>query len=453
MIQKERIKPLNEKKIRKGKYVLYWMQASQRAEYNHALEYAISKANDLLQPVVVFFGITDHFPDGNERHYYFMLEGLREVKQSLEKRGIKMVIRRRSPELGIVTLAKDASLVMVDRGYLRIQKEWRKDVAQRLTCPLIQVESDVIVPVEEASPKEEYAAATFRPKINKKLDHFLVPLKEREPVTDSLSLQFDCLDLEDMDQVLSKLPIDRSVKRAEDLHSGTNKAKRHLMIFLEKRLDHYAELRNDPTLDSLSKMSPYLHFGQISPLYIALKAMETKSPGQEAFLEELIVRRELSMNFVFYHEKYDSFESIPEWARKSLKAHQKDKRPYVYTLQELESAKTHDPYWNAAQKEMVFKGKMHGYMRMYWGKKILEWSKTAAEAFRNALYLNNKYELDGRDPNGFTGVAWCFGKHDRPWGERPIFGNIRYMNDKGLMRKFDADEYVKMITKIEKRPS
>jgi deoxyribodipyrimidine photo-lyase len=453
MIQKERIKPLNEKKIRKGNYVLYWMQASQRTEYNHALEYAISKANDLLQPVIVFFGITDHFPEGNERHYYFMLEGLREVKRSLEKRGIKMVIRHCSPERGIVTLAKDASLVMVDRGYLRIQKEWRRDVAQRVTCPLIQVESDVIVPVEEASPKEEYSAATFRPKIHKKLDHFLVPLKEREPVTDSLSLQLDCLDLEDIDQVVSNLSIDRSVKRVQEFSGGTKEAKRHLAIFLEKKLDHYAELRNDPTLDSLSKLSPYLHFGQISPLYIALKAMETKSPGQEAFLEELIVRRELSMNFVFYHEKYDSFESVPEWARKTLKAHQKNRRPYVYTLQELESAETHDPYWNAAQREMVFKGKMHGYMRMYWGKKILEWNKTPEGAFRNALYLNNKYELDGRDPNGFAGVAWCFGKHDRPWGERPIFGNIRYMNDKGLMRKFDADEYVKMIATLERRPS
>jgi deoxyribodipyrimidine photo-lyase len=453
MIQKERIKPLNEKKIRKGKYILYWMQASQRTEYNHALEYAISRANDLLQPVIVFFGITNHFPEGNERHYCFMLEGLGEVKRSLEKRGIKMVIRRCSPERGIVTLAKDASLVIVDRGYLRIQKEWRKDAAQRLTCPLIQVESDVIVPVEEASPKEEYAAATFRPKIHKKLGHFLVPLKERDPVADSLSLRFDCLDLEDMDRVLSKLLIDRSVKRVHDFPGGSKEAKRRLAIFLEKRLDHYAELRNDPTLDSLSRMSPYLHFGQISPLYIALKAMETKSPGQEAFLEELIVRRELSVNFVFYQEKYDSFESIPEWARKTLKAHQKDKRPYVYTLQELESAETHDPYWNAAQKEMVFKGKMHGYMRMYWGKKILEWSKAPEEAFRNALSLNNRYELDGRDPNGFAGVAWCFGKHDRPWGERPIFGNIRYMNDKGLMRKFDADEYVKMITTLEKRPS
>jgi deoxyribodipyrimidine photo-lyase len=193
-------------------------------------------------------------------------------------------------------------------------------------------------------------------------------------------------------------------------------------------------------------MSPYLHFGQISPLHIALKVLKTKSPGVEAFLEELIIRRELSMNFVFYNKKCDSLEeAIPDWARKTLKRHQKDKRSYVYSLKEFEMGITHDPYWNAAQKEMVIKGKMHGYMRMYWGKKILEWSKTPEEAFRIALYLNNKYELDGRDPNGFTGVAWCFGKHDRPWGERAIFGKVRYMNDRGLKRKFDADKYVKMM--------
>jgi deoxyribodipyrimidine photo-lyase len=192
-------------------------------------------------------------------------------------------------------------------------------------------------------------------------------------------------------------------------------------------------------------MSPYLHFGQISPLWIAFQALKTKSPGTEAFLEELIVRRELSMNFVYYNERYDSLEAIPEWAKKTLKTHQKNRRPYLYRLGELEAAKTHDPYWNAAQKEMVVKGKMHGYMRMYWGKKIIEWSQTPEEAFKKALYLNNKYELDGRDPNGFTGVAWCFGKHDRPWGERPILGQVRYMNDKGLKRKFDADAYVKRM--------
>jgi deoxyribodipyrimidine photo-lyase len=446
MIQKERMKVLNKKGVKKGAYVLYWMQASQRAEYNHALEYAILKANELHQPVIVFFGITDHFPEGNERHYHFMLEGLKEVKQSLEKRGIQMVILHKSSEMGAIQLAKRASLAVVDRGYLKIQKRWRSDTATKMNCPLIQVETDVIVPVEETSPKEEYAAATIRLKIHKKLSHFLVPLKQRDPAVESLSLDFDSFDINDVGKAISKLHIDRSVQRVSSFQGGTKEARNHLEVFLEGKLDQFPKLRNDPTLDYLSHMSPYLHFGQISPLFIALKALETKSPGTEAFLEELIVRRELSMNFVFYNEKYDSFEAGPEWAKKTLRAHKKDKHPYTYTLEDLEPAKTHDPYWNAAQKEMVVRGKMHGYMRMYWGKKIIEWSKTPEEAFRIALYLNNKYELDGRDPNGFTAVAWCFGKHDRPWGERPIFGNVRYMNDKGLKRKFDADGYVKMVS-------
>ncbi len=444
-IQKERIKVLNRKGIQEGKYILYWMQASQRVEYNHALEFAILKANELRQPLIVFFGITDQFPEANERHYTFMLEGLREVKHSLEKRGIQMVILHKSPEIGVLQLAKKASLVVVDRGYLRIQRTWRDDASKKMDCPLIQVETDVVVPVEETSPKEEYAAATIRSKIKRKLDAFLVPLKEHEPIIDSLSLDFDSFDIEDVEKAISKLRIDRSVKRVDAFHGGTKEAKSHLEIFLESKLDRFPELRNDPTLDYLSHMSPYLHFGQISPLYIALKVSKTRSLGVEAFLEELIIRRELSMNFVFYNEKYDSLEAIPDWAKKTLRTHQKDRRPYLYSPKELESARTHDPYWNAAQKEMVIKGKMHGYMRMYWGKKILEWSKTPEEAFKIALYLNNKYELDGRDPNGFTGVAWCFGKHDRPWGERSVFGNVRYMNDKGLKRKFDADKYVKMM--------
>jgi deoxyribodipyrimidine photo-lyase len=445
MIQKERKRVLNRKEIQKGKYVLYWMQASQRAEYNHALEFAILKANELRQPLIVFFGITDQFPEANERHYTFMLEGLKEVKHTLEKKGIQMVILHKSPEVGVIQVAKGASLVVVDRGYLKVQKAWRDDASKKMDCPLIQVETDVIVPVEETSPKEEYAAATIRSKIKRKLADFLVPLKEHESIIGSLSLDFDSFDIDDVTKAISKLRIDRSVKGVDSFHGGTKEAKNHLGIFLESKLDRFPELRNDPTLDYLSHMSPYLHFGQISPLDIALKVSKTRSPGVEAFLEELIIRRELSMNFVFYNKKYDSLEAIPDWAKKTLRTHQKDRRSYLYSPNELENARTHDPYWNAAQKEMVIKGKMHGYMRMYWGKKILEWSKTPEEAFKIALYLNNKYELDGRDPNGFTGVAWCFGKHDRPWGERPIFGTVRYMNDKGLKRKFDADEYVKMM--------
>jgi deoxyribodipyrimidine photo-lyase len=200
-------------------------------------------------------------------------------------------------------------------------------------------------------------------------------------------------------------------------------------------------LRNDPNENYVSNLSPYLHFGQISPLYIALQISRSSGKAVDAFLEELIIRRELSMNFIHFNPKYDSFSGLPAWAKMTLLEHQEDPRKYLYTREELEKALTHDPYWNAAQKEMVITGKMHGYMRMYWGKKILEWTATPQQAFDTALYLNNKYELDGRDPNGFTGVAWCFGKHDRPWARRPIFGNIRYMSEDGLKRKFDADKY------------
>ncbi len=442
MIQQERIKNLSGREIKQGSYVLYWMQASHRTEYNHALEHAISQANKLNKPLLVFFGLMNNYPEANERHYFFMLEGLKKVQSSLEKMDINMVIWDKSPEVGVVELSSDASLVVVDRGYLKIQKEWRKYVAKRIGCPLVQVESDSIVPVEVASPKEEYSAASFRPKIEKKLDSYLIPLKKNRPKIGSLDLDFYSFDIKDIEKAIFRLNIDRSVKRINEFHGGTIEAKKHLEAFLKNKLDRYPELRNDPTVDYLSNMSPYLHFGQISPLYTALKVLATDNLGKDVYLEELIVRRELSLNFVFYNMNYDSFNGLPEWARKTLLEHKKDPREYTYTLEEFETAETHDPYWNAAQKEMMFRGKMHGYMRMYWGKKILEWSKTPEDAFKTALYLNNKYELDGRDPNSYTGVAWCFGKHDRPWKNRPIFGKIRYMNDKGLKRKFDVNRYV-----------
>ena len=451
MIHEERIKNLNDREARRGRYVLYWMQASQRAQYNHALEYAIIKANESGLPLLVFFGITDDFPDANERHYRFMLEGLKETKAALRRRGIGMLILHRSPERGVVELAADASMVVADRGYLRIQRAWREYAAGRLACPLIQVESDVVVPVETASPKEEYAAATIRSKINTKIDRYLVPIRAGRVNRRSLDLDRGSFDIDNIEGALSRLRIDRSVGRVKGAVGGTTEAVKRLTRFIRTRLDGFDELRNDPTRDYLSGMSPYLHFGQVSPLYIALRVRKARSTGTAAYLEELLVRRELSMNFVFYNPDYDSFKAVPEWAKKTLAKHKRDRRPYVYTVRELENAETHDPYWNAAQEEMRLTGKMHGYMRMYWGKKILEWTRTPEHGFKTALHLNNKYELDGRDPNGFTGVAWCFGKHDRPWGERPIFGQVRYMNDKGLRRKFDADAYVEKTEKLKGR--
>ncbi len=421
------------------------MQASPRVEYNHALEYAVEKANELNMPLIAFFGITSSFPEANERSYWFMLEGLLEAEKSLEERGIQLVVWGKSPEKGVLELSRDASLLVSDRGYLKIQRKWYEYVAGKASCPFIQVETNVVVPVETASSKEEYSAATLRPKLMRVLKKYLTPLKERSLRVHSLDLEFESVDLENPERLIDELNVDRTVKRVESFKGGTSEAKKHLRFFIRHKLDEYHTLRNDPTVDYVSNMSPYLHFGQISPVYIALEVLKTESPGREAYLEELIVRRELSMNFVFYNEKHDSFDCLPKWAKTTLLKHRKDRRPYVYGLKELENGETHDSFWNAAQLEMVKTGKMHGYMRMYWAKKILEWVENPVEAFRISLYLNNKYELDGRDPNSFAGVAWCFGKHDRPWKERPVYGKVRYMSENGLKRKFDVDNYIQKL--------
>jgi deoxyribodipyrimidine photo-lyase len=452
LIQPERIKKLNDRLPQKGRFVLYWMQASQRTEYNHALEYAVSMANEHRVAPVVLFGLTDAFPEANLRHYTFMLEGLKNVEASLAKRGVRFVLRRQSPEKAACDMAKEASLIVTDRGYLRIQKAWREHVARCAPCPVIQVESDVVVPVEVASVKEEYAAATLRPKIQRLIDTYLLPLKETPVRKDSLSMRFGGLPIDDPGEILQSLSIEKAIPAVTTFRGGTSRAKTILVDFIEQKLKYYRDRRNDPGLDFSSHMSPYLHFGQVSPLYIALKVREKKGVSGEikkAYLEELVVRRELSMNFVHYNPLYDSLDALPDWARRTLKEHDKDRREYTYSRSDLERARTHDPYWNAAQEEMVLTGKMHNYMRMYWGKKILEWTSTPEEAFRVALYLNNRYELDGRDPNGFAGVAWCFGKHDRPWTERKMFGKVRYMNAAGLERKFDIGAYVRKVNALK----
>jgi deoxyribodipyrimidine photo-lyase len=448
MIQPERIKILNDGLPRDGKYVLYWMQAAQRAECNHALEYSIRSANDLKKPIVVFFGITDDWPEANLRHYYFMLEGLREVRRDLEARGIRMVIRHKSPDSGAAELAKDAAMVIVDAGHLRIQAKWRANAAGKINCPMYEVETNLIVPVEEASSKENFSAGTLRPRITRQLDRYLVQLRRSRAKVDSLDMKFPKFNIEDIDKALSKLDIDTSVPKSNYFRGGASEAKKLLNAFLRNKLDCFDDLRNDPTADHVSHMSPYLHFGQISPLFIALKVRNKSGPGSDAYLEELIVRRELSHNFVYYNNDYEKFACLPPWAVNTLTFHRRDKRQHVYSVEQFERAETHDPYWNAAQREMVVTGKMHGYMRMYWGKKILEWSKNPRTAFKTALYLNNKYELDGRDPNGFAGVAWCFGKHDRAWAERQVFGKVRYMNAAGLKRKFNADAYVEKVRQM-----
>jgi deoxyribodipyrimidine photo-lyase len=450
-IQEERVRQLNEREIVEGDYVLYWMQEAQRAEYNHALEYAVQRANELGQRLLVIFGLMADYPEANLRHYAFLLEGLHDVKEGLKKRNIKFVVRRGSPDEVALDAGKNASLVVCDMSYLNLQKEWRKKVAERADCLVVQVETEVVVPVELASDKQEHAARTLRPKIQEHLDEFLVELEPTEIDKQSLNMKDDGLDLSDVGEILDDMNLDRSVAPLSHLYrGGTSEAKKILERFLESRLDTYVENRNQPQTDDVSHMSKYLHYGHISPIFVALRIRAADPPQEDldSYLEELIVRRELSMNFCHYTPDYDKFSNLPDWAKETLKKHEKDQREYLYTREQFEDAETHDEYWNAAMNEMRYTGYMHNYMRMYWGKKILEWSEIPEEAYETTLYLNNKYFVDGRDPNSYANVAWVFGQHDRGWQERTIFGKVRYMSAGGLERKAKPKEYVE---KVERR--
>ncbi|XES76024.1 MAG: deoxyribodipyrimidine photo-lyase [Candidatus Bathyarchaeia archaeon] len=447
----ERLNRLNTVDMKKGRgFVLYWMQTSVRTQCNMAFDHAVWWANQLDKPLVAFFGLTPDFPEANLRHYTFLLEGLHEVKAALAEFGVQLVVQRGSPERGVVSIAKNACIVVVDKGYLKPLRQWYRYAADRLSCPLVQVEDNVVVPVEAASSKEEYSAATLRPKIQKNRSRFLSVPTTRQPKHGSLDLPFDTLDLRRIDTIISDLGVDTSVDKAVGFRGGTQQAQSCIAEFLEHKLPDYPQQRNDPTVDFASNLSPYLHFGQISPVDVAAQVLAADAPAEakQAYIEELVVRRELAINYAWFNPDYDGFDGLSNWAKQTLHKHEADKREYLYDVAELENAQTHDPYWNAAQTQMRVTGKMHGYMRMYWGKKILEWTKTPREAFKAAIYLNNKYELDGRDPNGYTGVAWCLGKHDRPWRERPIYGTARYMNANGLKRKFDADKYVQQIKQL-----
>jgi len=448
MIDASRIQVLNDAPVKKGSFVLYWMQASMRASQNHALEYAVAEANRLSLPAAVCFVLADSYIHASKRHFAFMLEGLAETEKHLSSRGIPLAILRGTPSAAVAGAAGSAALVVTDRGYTRLQRSWRAETAKSLGVRFVQVESDVAVPVETASPKEEYSAATLRPKIHALLFAYLKELPEERLVRRLKYPPLPSLGPRARADFLERIPAGRCDSSVPGFRGGSSHARKLLSDFLERKLDHYADEKNDPAADYSSSLSPYLHFGQISPVEIALAVLKTDSQGKEAFLEELIVRRELAVNFCFYNPAYDSFACLPKWAKDTLLSHRGDKREYLYTLEELEEARTHDPYWNAAQREMAVTGRMQGYMRMYWGKKILEWSKDPEDAYAAAVYLNDRYELDGRDPNGYAGVAWCFGKHDRPWRERGVFGMVRYMNAKGLERKFDMGSYLERIRLI-----
>ena len=433
-----------------GRCVVYWMQRSQRALDNFALDAAIELGNELGKPVFVFLAPVPFCPLANLRAYRAMASGIPDIAEGLRKRNVGFVLRT-YPDHSLIKFCEQfrPAIVIGDENPLREPEHWRVCAARQLKGPFWTVDADVVVP-SRLLGREHYAARTIRPQLQELLPHFLHPAKvvkahvpwTKLPATQSLSARED---------FTADWSLDRSVSPVA-WRGGTKQALRLLTEFVSRRLHDYPEHRNHPELPGTSYLSPYLHFGHIGPLTIAraVKSAAAPAAAKQAFLEQVIVRRELSVNFVRYNSRYDSFECLEPWADRSFAQHSGDRRPIVYTEEQLEQAETHDPLWNAAQKQMVLTGWMHNYMRMYWAKKILEWSASVATAYQRAVWLNDRYQLDGRDPNGYAGIAWAIvGKHDRPWFEKPVFGQIRYMSFASTSRKFDAQRYIQSVRALE----
>jgi len=426
-----------------GSCVVYWMQRAQRGTDNPALDVAVKAANALGRPVVVFFAPRP-FPPSNQRHYAFLAEGIPDIADALKKRSIGFVLRR-FPEHSLLKFCDEVrpALLVGDENPIRQAEGWRRKVARKLKAPLWTVDADVIVP-SNLLEKEQYATFIIRRRIQARLREFLIASDNPKakfawsapPGMRSPSL--DC-------NLTDGWNLDRSVQPAPAWRGGSKEALRRLKDFVQHKLPHYSRDRNHPELDGTSSLSPYLHFGQISPITVALaiEKAEAQRAQKDAFLNQLITWRELSVNLAHFNPNYDNFECAEPWAHRTLAQHARDPRPVVYTESQLENAETHDPLWNAAQMQMVSTGWMHNYLRMYWAKKILEWTPSPSLAHQIAVRLNDKYELDGRDPNGYAGIAWAIlGKFDRPWFERPIFGQIRYMSGTSTGKKFDSKKYI-----------
>jgi deoxyribodipyrimidine photo-lyase len=436
----------------KGRCVVYWMQRAQRGIDNHAVDIAVAVANLLELPLVVYFAAISNFPHANLRHYAFLNQGLVDIEQDLQRRNITFLMRR-APHESHEQLLRDvhAAFLIGDENPLRAPEQWRKQLASRISIPFWTVDADVIIP-SKLIDKPQYGAYTIRPRLYRLLPDYLHPYENphashtwKRPhgfQSDSVHEDITC----------GWTDLDRSVAPVEAWQGGTQAAFRRLKHFTGTLLPAYIAQRNRPETDGTSCLSPYLHFGHIGPLSIALaveaaaKADRKLQPAKDSYFNELIVWRELAINFVRYTPNYDSPACAEDWARQTIAEHARDEREHIYTLRQLETAQTHDPLWNAGQLQMVRHGWMHNYIRMYWAKKILEWTPDIATAMKYCIHLNDKYFLDGRDPNGYAGIAWALvGKFDRAWGERPIFGKIRYMSGASTGKKFDSKRYIERM--------
>ncbi len=427
-----------------GTCVVYWMQRAQRGLDNPALDVAVEAANALRKPVVVFFAPVPFYPNANLRHYKFLNEGIPGIASALARRNIGFILRR-FPDHSLLRFCDEVrpALVVGDENPMREPESWRQTATKRLADPFWTVDADVIVP-SELLQKAQYAAHIIRPRLQAHLKQFLVAARNPKAQIAWNKPGLACLSYDS--DITDGWQLDRSVSPVSNWRGGSSQALRLLREFVEHKLRGYGTQRNKPETDHTSRLSPYLHFGHISPVTIALAVDNSDAPkaDKEAFLNQIITWRELAVNLVRFNPEYDTFECGEPWAHRTLAKHAADPRPVVYTENQLEHAETHDQLWNASQMQMVNTGWMHNYVRMYWAKKILEWSRSPAEAYRIAVRLNDKYELDGRDPNGYAGIAWAIvGKFDRPWFEREIFGQIRYMSGASTGRKFDSKEYIR----------
>ncbi len=429
-----------------GKAVAYWMLRDKRAQDNWALLKAQEIALENRVPLLVCFQYNFKYEIVNSRSCSFLFEGLLDTEKRLKSLNIPLLLLNGPADISISSFLDNFHIghLVVDYSPLKIHKTRLKKILNQTNIPITQVDANNIVPVWKSSNKKEYAAYTIRKKIKSKLPNYLVDIPQclRHPYDARIE------DKINWKEVCKNSSIDKNVKKVSWINPGESEALKKLDI-LKSDLIGYNDDRNDPTKNALSNLSPFIHFGQISTQRIAFDIQQSNLSfdDKDAFLEQLIIRRELSDNFCEYEINYDQFDGFHSWAQTSLNDHRNDERDYIYPIEQFEAAETHDRLWNAAQKEMVLNGKMHGYMRMYWAKKILEWTVKPEVALENAIFLNNKYELDGRDSNGYTGIAWSIGGiHDRPWFEREVYGKIRYMNYNGCKSKFNVLKYIEMHT-------
>lgn len=436
-----------------GEFVLYWIQTTMRAWDNPALNFAIEQANLLRLPLQVYQGLRSDYPWANDRIHTFVLESVADLYADFGARGIPYAFylesgsrdASRAGPSPLVELANRAALVVTDFFPTFIVPRQIRALRQKTETPVVAVDSCTLIPMK-ALDREFSTARAIRPRLLEALPHYLHPVPNPElDVRRAIALPFNPVlpDAGTIPGLVAGCAIDHAVGPSPVIRGGRKAALARLEAFLRTGLVRYAEDRGDPGIEATSRLSPYLHFGNLSINEVLLRAREAAPPAQyEKFQDEAVTWRELAHNYVFHNPKHRTMAGVPAWAQKELSDHEADPRPALYSDDDLEYARTHDDLWNAAQRSLLRDGELHNYVRMLWGKSVLMWKERPADALRVLEHLNHKYALDGRDPSSYGGIFWCFGKFDRPFYRRPIFGTVRYMSLKAATGKFDARAYI-----------